>query len=299
MEIQRGKVKKPFIIMAHGTQGVGKSTFASSLPEPIFIGTENTDEIDTARAPKANSISELNNQLDFLIKDKSFETIVVDAIDGVEQLAIQEIINSDPKCKNPSLNRVHGGYGAGFDMLVKSMLDFRDRLQVAREAGKNICIICHTKTKTTVDPVAGATYDEFKLALNDKTENIWLDWVSATLFMTDLVEKQDDEQFAFGRGEKIIYTQRRPGAVAKNRFNLPYELEMPVDNPSGPFLKYYDRFFNGDERSAGEILKNIASLCENLTDENLKQKINESIEKSKGNVKKLEQIENRVIERLG
>lgn len=300
MKIEKGKLKKPFIIMAHGTQGVGKSTFAASLDSPIFVGTENTDEIDTNRAEKLTSSKMLNDQLAWLLnEDHNFKTLVVDAIDGVEQLAIQEIIESDSKCKNPSLNRVHGGYGAGTGMLVKQMLDLRDVFQQLRdEKSMNICLLCHTKTKITTDPVAGATYDEFKLALSDQTENIWLDWVSATLFMTDIVEKPDDEKFAFGKGDKIVYTQRRPGSVAKNRFNLPYELDMPLDNPSGPFLKYFDRFFSGDERTAKEIKTNIDGLIKNLSDPELVKTIEKTVKAAK-TTEKLSAIEKRIIERIG
>lgn len=301
MKIETGKIKKPFIILCHGTQGVGKSTFAASLERPLFIGTENTDEIDTDRDEKTKSVAHFKEQINYLLtNDHKYKTLVVDAIDGIEQMAVAEIINSDTKTKNPSLNRVHGGYGAGSDMLVKDMLDLRESLQSLRDVkGMNLCILCHTKTKNTIDPVAGATYDEFKLSLSDKTENIWLDWVSAVLFMTDVVEKSDEEKFAFGRGEKIIYTQRRPGSVAKNRYDLPYELEMPIDNPSGPFMEGYNNFFSGVGRTDDEIKMNIKSLVDaNIIDKDLAGKVFMSVEKAKNN-KSLAAIEKRVIERIG
>ena len=40
MEITRGKVQKAKKVVIYGPEGIGKSTFASRFPDPVFIDTE-------------------------------------------------------------------------------------------------------------------------------------------------------------------------------------------------------------------------------------------------------------------
>ena len=39
-EITKGKIKKPYKVVVYGPEGIGKSTFASHFPDPLFIDTE-------------------------------------------------------------------------------------------------------------------------------------------------------------------------------------------------------------------------------------------------------------------
>ena len=40
MEIIKGKIKKAKKVVIYGPEGIGKSTFASKFPDPVFIDTE-------------------------------------------------------------------------------------------------------------------------------------------------------------------------------------------------------------------------------------------------------------------
>ena len=56
MEIIRGKILGAKKVVIYGPEGIGKSTFASRLPEPLFIDTEgSTKELDVARTPAPSS----------------------------------------------------------------------------------------------------------------------------------------------------------------------------------------------------------------------------------------------------
>ena len=49
----RSRVQK---VVIYGWEGIGKSTFASQFPDPVFIDTEgSTNSMDVARLPKASS----------------------------------------------------------------------------------------------------------------------------------------------------------------------------------------------------------------------------------------------------
>ena len=38
-EITKGTVQKPYKVVVYGPEGIGKSTFASHFPDPLFIDT--------------------------------------------------------------------------------------------------------------------------------------------------------------------------------------------------------------------------------------------------------------------
>ena len=53
MEIIRGVIPCAKKVVIYGPEGIGKSTFASKFPDPVFIDTEgSTNSMDVARLPK-------------------------------------------------------------------------------------------------------------------------------------------------------------------------------------------------------------------------------------------------------
>ena len=56
MRISRGKIATAQRIVLMGVEGIGKSTFASMFPDPLFIDTEgSTSDLDVARLPAPES----------------------------------------------------------------------------------------------------------------------------------------------------------------------------------------------------------------------------------------------------
>ena len=59
-KIQRGKQPLPPRLLLYGTEGIGKSTFGSQCPAPIFIQTEDgLSEIDCDKFPLATSFDDV------------------------------------------------------------------------------------------------------------------------------------------------------------------------------------------------------------------------------------------------
>jgi hypothetical protein len=62
--ITRGKRPRHIFALVYGTDGAGKSTMCSHAPNPVFIGAEKgTEQLDVARFPQTESISELLAQI--------------------------------------------------------------------------------------------------------------------------------------------------------------------------------------------------------------------------------------------
>ena len=56
INITKGKQPGARKIVIYGPEGIGKSTFASQFPNPLFIDTENgTKELDVARFGNTDS----------------------------------------------------------------------------------------------------------------------------------------------------------------------------------------------------------------------------------------------------
>ena len=90
MEIIRGRIPCAKKIVIYGPEGIGKSTFASRFPDPVFIDTEgSTNAMDVARFPKATSWQMLLEQVDYTRRTPGVcKTLVIDTIDWAESTFI-------------------------------------------------------------------------------------------------------------------------------------------------------------------------------------------------------------------
>ena len=65
MNITQGKIKSAQKVVVYGPEGIGKSTFASKFPSPLFIDTEgSTKKLDVRRFDKPTSWAMLLAQVD-------------------------------------------------------------------------------------------------------------------------------------------------------------------------------------------------------------------------------------------
>ena len=108
-----GKQPVPPRLMIYGSEGVGKSTFASNAPKAVFIQTEDgLSEIDCAKLPVVTTYDELLKQLK-AIRDEEheFQTLCVDSLDWTERI-IWDRVCSDYGVK--CIEKADGGYGKGY-----------------------------------------------------------------------------------------------------------------------------------------------------------------------------------------
>ena len=114
MEIIRGKIPCAKKVVIYGPEGIGKSTFASQFPDPVFIDTEgSTNSMDVARLPKASSWQMILQQVDYVrTHPETCRTLVIDTIDWAEAMCIQHI------CDKHRKNGIEDfGYGNGLSLI--------------------------------------------------------------------------------------------------------------------------------------------------------------------------------------
>lgn len=234
MNITRGKIFSGQKIVIYGPEGIGKTTFASHFPEPVFIDTEgSTKHMDVARFDKPTSWSMLEQQVNYVIQNKNCKTLVIDTVDWAEKLAIDFI------CSRAQKNSITSfGYGEGFIQLEEEFGRFLNRLSDLTEIGINVVLTAHAKINKFEQPDELGAYDRYELKLGNKTTaktsslvKEWADMVLFANYKTISVATDDKgKKHKAQGGMRVMYTSHHPCWDAKNRHGLPDEL--PFDYAS-------------------------------------------------------------------
>jgi len=234
--VQRGRVSKPPRILLYGVEGIGKSTFGSQAPRPIFIQTEDgLDEIDCDKFPLAANYEDVATALLTLCNEShNYESVVIDSLDWLERL-IWDRVCQDSGVKN--IEKADGGYARGYMHAVDYWREVVDRLNVLRGArGMVVVLIAHTKVEKFEDPES-SPYDRYSPRLHKHAAALLTEWCDAVLFATRKVRTQSEDA-GFGRkrtvahaigkdgGERILRTVGGPTCVAKNRYGIVDELPL-------------------------------------------------------------------------
>jgi hypothetical protein len=291
-QIKSGVIEKPYFILVYGGDGIGKTTFASQAPNPIFICSEQgTDQLDVNRLPPPKTFGEAVSMCAELVQSNhEFKTLVIDSLDWLEPLCWDEV------CKEANVNsieRVDGGYGKGYviatqrwGFLIKTLAALREKM--------NVILISHSHIKPFNDPQQNAAYDRYELKINAKAAALFREAVDAVLFANFEVftKKEGQKVRAYGEGVRLLFTERRPSFDAKNRYGLPFSIALDWDE----FEKAVQA---GQPDSKEEILKRIEVQKTKIKEDALLNTIIDFVEKNKNNAKKLSQIENRLKVNLG
>ena len=152
MEIIKGVIPCAKKVVVYGPEGIGKSTFASKFPDPVFIDTEgSTNSMDVARLPKATSWQNLLDQVDYIRTHPDVcKTLVVDTIDWAESMCIQFICDKHRKSGIEDF-----GYGNGYTYVKEEIGRFLNRLSEVVEAGVNVVLTAHAQIRKFEKPDQG------------------------------------------------------------------------------------------------------------------------------------------------
>ena len=223
MNIYRGKVAKALKVLIYGPSGIGKSTFASQFPEPLFIDTEgSTDHMDVMRTDKPTSWAMLCGLVDEVIADPSIcKTLVIDTADWAERLCMESIMHTNKVESIESL-----GYGKGYVMLMEQYGKLLDKLSYLVDKGVNVVLTAHAQMRNVALPDEMGNYDRWELKMQKKTCPIVKEWADMILFVnykTRIVKDENGKGKGTG-GRRMMYTTHNTTYDAKNRFGLKEEL---------------------------------------------------------------------------
>lgn len=277
IQITKGKVKRAVRTVLYGVAGVGKSTFASNIPDALFIDTESgTDSMDVARLPKPESWSDLQEELDFVLKEKPCSTLVVDTIDRIENLLIQDTVKQNGKQSIEDY-----GYGKGYVMIQERwQKEFLFRLDKIIAAGINVVLVAHSISRKVETPEESA-YDHWELNLSRKVAPVTRDWTDMMLFCNydlNIVDTSNgsgiEKRKAVGNIKRKIFCNQKPQFDAKNRFGLADSYDLSFE----PFRKIFEgKVERQDEKVLLDLNAEVNGIVEDVND--FKDSLQESLVK--------------------
>ena len=220
--VTRGRVKRPLKLVAYGPEGVGKSTFASQAPDPVFLCAEDgTSQLDVARFPEPKTWAELAEAMTELKHgEHPFKTLVVDSLDWLQPMLVKHVCDTD-KIKESAYH----DFGRGEKFAVrhwKILQESFDELRATR--GMHVICLAHCQARTFKNP-EGEDFDRYQLALPPSAEALWKQWPDTLLFLSwEMLTQKLGERAKGVQGERMIYTERTAAWDAKNRYGLPPSL---------------------------------------------------------------------------
>lgn len=223
-------------VLLYGTEGIGKSSFASQAPKPIFIQTEDgLDEIDTEKFPLATSYEQVVTALDDLRNGQhDYETVVIDSLDWLERLMFDRLCAEHSVT---SIEQVAGGYSKGYTLALNFWREIVAYLNALRsQRGMVVLLIAHSKVERFEDPES-SPYDRYSPRLHKHAAALVSEWCDAVLFATRRIRTQSEDAgfnrkrttaHAIGKagGERILRCIGGPSCVAKNRYGIVDELPL-------------------------------------------------------------------------
>ncbi len=243
-----GTARPPRIVL-YGTHGIGKSKFAAQAPDPVFIQTEEgLDAVSATAFPLCQSFDDILECIGVLANEShDFQTVVLDSADWAEQL-IQKRVAQDNNVK--TIDAI--GYGRGYKAAAdywRQLLDGFDHLR--SDKNMQVILLAHSQVRRFDDPLADP-YDRYQLDLHHGSASLVSEWCDIMMFANQQYSTvKSDVGFnqkvtrAVGSGNRVLYTQERPGWQAKSRWPLPDTL--PLD-----YSKFAEALGNSMAQIVGE-----------------------------------------------
>ena len=225
LNIISGRVQRPQKVVLYGVEGIGKTSLSAQTPDPLFIDTEGgTAHLDVRRLQKPETWEELISLIrEVAATPDVCRTLVLDTADWAEQMAIDFICQ---KYRQPGLESF--GYGKGYTFLSEEFSRLLATCDEVIASGKHMVITAHAKQRRVELPDETGGFDVWGLKLSKQSAPLLKEWPDALLFLNykTLVVATDSNTHKAQGGKRVIYTNHRPVFDAKNRHNLPDEMEL-------------------------------------------------------------------------
>ena len=283
LNIIEGKEQRPKKIVIYGPEGIGKSTFASQFPEPLFIDTEGgTSNLDVRRIKCNKSWDELISVVKEIYENPHIcKTVVLDTADWSESLCINAV------CDKYRKNNIEDfGYGKGYTYLVDEYAKLLSLLDQLIEVGINVVVTAHSKLKKFELPEEQGAFDRYEMKLSRQVAPLIKEWSDALFFVNYkiyIVTTENNKRKAQG-GKRVLYTTHNPTYDAKNRFDLPEELELDFTSIKHLFEIYdvpQDQVVDYDSKDVTTIAF-VEQLRKKLETDNITEKQLQEVVATKG-----------------
>lgn len=204
--------------MIYGLSGVGKSTLASKLKNPLFLDFEGgLSYLDVKRTKQYNDTDKFYKDLAELYhaEKRPFDTLVIDSADWMVRKFLEKAAGITSQTLDQTLNKSNGGYGNGKQVLENQIrTKLLPTLVALHKKGYAICLIAHADRKHIMNSEG---FDEEQIApkIDENTMKVFVEWCDNVFYL-----KKDSD------GNRKLVLDSDGIAVAKNRLGKTGEVNI-------------------------------------------------------------------------
>jgi len=193
----------------YGPPGIGKTTFGAGCSKPIIVDCENgAGYIPCSRTPYLTTWADIQKWLNFMATaEHPYETVVIDSVDWLLRRVEEHVagVNGDSKNMERTINRAHGGYGNGRQVLKNYVYQYlMPILDAIVNRGIAVILLAHA-TRQTLTNIDGVAIEKSAPEIHPELINNlieWSDFVSAARLNDkhrELVLKETNQLMAKNR----------------------------------------------------------------------------------------------------
>ena len=239
--IQGGK-QLPSRVIFHGQGGIGKTSFAAHAPKPYFLLSRGETGlhtlIDSGQLPKLPNVEAkiwddcMSIVEDLTTQPHDHKTLVIDVLDGMVNLANELVCETSFKSdwgKTGFMNYSAGERAVAFCQ-TRELIVALDKLRETKRMG--IIGLTHTGVANFNNPL-GSDYQRYAPSIYKDSWALLFGWADIVLYGYHVVasakDKEDGRMKGRSSGDRVMTTEWSAAYDAKNRHNLPAEIEMGIN----------------------------------------------------------------------
>ncbi len=226
-------------VILSAVQGWGKTSVGAFLADSAFIMARGETGYATLRRHElipecdAVEVESWRDTLDVIQNlPRVYGTLILDALGGFERLCHEHVCQRD--YRGVWGDKGFDSYKQGYDVAISDVMLLLAALDGVAAKGTNILILSHVQTKPFKSPLEAVEYSRIVPACHAKTWQAFNGWADAVLFgtfVTVLANAKESQGVMKGIGiggtNRVIYTEQRDSFDAKNRMNMPPEIQIP------------------------------------------------------------------------
>jgi len=226
MHITRGKNRKAKKVLLYGPEGIGKTTFASEFPKPLFLDAERgTNEYEVDRI-EVRAWDDIQRAFAFLQQPgHSYQSVVIDTIDSAAPLLIQQV------CREHQVQALSDiGYGKGYARVSEQVDTLLGQCNALVDRGIHVLFLAHSQIRRVEQPDLPEGYDKYELRLHERFAGPIKTGFDAIFFANYRVTMVEDKgrTRALGGKERVLYATHSTTHDAKNRCGIPERVPFAI-----------------------------------------------------------------------